>query len=218
MYLKNFLLILYLLLTHTSFAQKPFKEGTLIYAVTIDPPANQEGITQYTGVYKIVVKDKQLRRELNMDNGFKNVIIQDEHNGTGYALKEVQGSKMAIELDPDQTAKRRSKYEGFEMKVKGNASAIAGFAVKKGIAKYKDGSSVEVFYTEDYTSGTTLFDHFPLFAGLPLEFSVRNEDGMMMHFKIKDVSVEPVENMMFKVSQDYKIMNNNEYKQLSNSR
>lgn len=198
-----------------SFAQKTFREGTVVYTVTLEPPANQEGIVQHSGVYTITIKDKQIRKELKIDNGFNNVLIIDVAKDTRYALKEIQGKGFAIQLDAAQSQKRKDRFAGCRLKEKGNSGDIAGFASKKGVVTYNNGNTSEVYYTQEILPEEQVFDQFPGTDIFPLEFTTKNDDGMNMHFKATKVSVEPVESMNFRIPQNYKIISSEEYRQLS---
>jgi hypothetical protein len=199
----------------TVFSQKAFREGTVEYAVTMEPPANQEGLVQHTGVYTITVKDKQLRKELKLDNGFNNVLIIDAAKDTKYVLKEMQGKSFAIQLDEAQNQKRKERYEGCKLKEKGAGGVIAGFASKKGVMTYKNGNVSEVYYTQEIVTDEMVFDQFPGTQIFPLEFTTQNENGMNMHFRATKVLAEPVESIHFRIPQNYKIISNEEYRQLS---
>jgi hypothetical protein len=210
-----FSLLLITMTRNCAWAQKAFREGTLIYNVTLDPPENQEGVVQYTGTYTITIKDKLVKKELKMDNGFSSVMLFDENNQTVYALREMQGKKYAIQLDPASLAQKRARYENFSVKEKGADSDIAGLPVKRGIVTYKDGSSKEIHFSKEWMPEVLLFDQLPGIQVLPLVFQSRGEDGLLMHFRIHKIIADPVESSVFKIPQDYKIMTSQEYRQLS---
>lgn len=210
----SFILLL-ILCAGAASAQKIFKEGTLVYNVTLDPPDNQEGMVQHTGSYTIVIKDKQVRKELKMNNGFSNVMIFDENTGTVYTLKEMQGKKLAIQLDAEKMVRKRARFENFKLKEKGKDADIAGLSVRRGMVIYKDDNSKELYYSNDWKPEVELFEQLPGIQVLPLVFTSKTDDGMVMHFKAEKIIAEPVEGTFFKIPQDYKIMSSQEYKKLS---
>jgi hypothetical protein len=198
-----------------SFAQKAFREGTLIYTVTLDPPDNQEGLIQYTGTYTITIKDKLVRKDLSMDNGYSNMMLFDEKEQTVYALKEMQGKKYAIQLDMANMEQRRSHFQKFTLKEKEATADMAGLPARKGIVIYKDGTKKELLFSKDWTPEVLLFDQLPGIKVLPLAFQSKGDDGLTMHFLIQKVIAEPVETSIFKIPQDYKVMSSQEYRELS---
>lgn len=211
----TFFLILQLSLSNYAFGQKAFKEGTLVYSVTLDPPDNQEGLVQYTGTYTITIKDKLVKKELKMDNGYSSVMLFDEKEHTAYALKEMQGRKYAIQLDLANMEQKWSRYENYLLKEKEADGDIAGLAAHKGVITYKDGSKKDLYFSKDLAAEVLLFDQLPGIKVLPLDFQSKGDDGLTMHFRIQKVTAEPLETSIFKIPHDYKVMSSQEYRQLS---
>ncbi|RYD59515.1 MAG: hypothetical protein EOP56_01230 [Sphingobacteriales bacterium] len=196
-------------------AQKAFKEGILVYHVTLDPPENQEGVIQYTGTYTITIKDKQVKKELKMDNGFGNVMLFNEKEQTVYTLKEMQGKKYAIQIEYTSLEQKRARFENFSIKEKGKDADIAGLPVNRGIVTYKDGTTKDLQFSKEWEPEVLLFEQLPGIKVLPLIFVSRTDDGMQMHFTAQQVLAQPVESSIFKIPQDYKVMSSQEYRQLS---
>lgn len=197
-------------------AQQAFAEGVITYAVTLEPPANQEGVTQYSGTYTITIKGLDVRKELVLNNGFKATILTD--GGKLYTLREAQGAQYAIQLDPQDMEARTKKYAGYRLMGQDNVPEIAGLPATFTNVVYPDGSRAELIYTTQWTVATDLqlFERLPGLTQLPLSYRQRNEDGTAMFFKATSVAETPVAGSVFKIPVGYKIITSEEYKKLTN--
>lgn len=196
-------------------AQQMFSEGHIIYDVTIDPPANQEGLQQYSGTYTVTVKGKHIRRELNMDNGFNSVLLLNTEDNSAYSLKKAGDKYYAIELDPEDREKEQKRYRGFTLKEECCSISIAGMNTLKGTVLYTDGSSAEIYYSTDWQPVTGLFDRFPAMQVMPLDFVYKGEDGLRTHFRATAMKSEPVENAAFRIPRNYRILSHKDYEELT---
>lgn len=196
-------------------AQQVFSEGVIEYEITIDPPANQEGLLQYKGTYTITVKGTQVKEDIVLDNGYKSTLLYNYSTNSVHSLKKIGSKHIAIELDLLQLQKRRAKYEGYSIKEVKNDKEIAGVSAKASIITYKDGKATDIFYSEEWLNGYIVFDNFPGIKPLLLSFTNYNDDGTAIHFTAKKVNAAPVENAVFRIPTHYKIMSNSEYQQLS---
>lgn len=196
-------------------AQQVFSEGHIIYDVTIDPPANQEGLQQYSGTYTVTVKGKHIRRELNMDNGFNSVLLLNTEDNSAYSLKKAGDKYYAIELDPEDREKEQKRYRGFTLKEECCSINIAGMNTLKGTVLYTDGSSAEIYYSTDWQPVTGLFDRFPAMQVMPLDFVYKGEDGLRTHFRATAMKSEPVENAAFRIPRNYRILSHKDYEELT---
>lgn len=196
-------------------AQQVFSEGHIIYDVTIDPPANQEGLQQYSGTYTVTVKGKHIRRELNMDNGFNSVLLLNTEDNSAYSLKKAGDKYYAIELDPEDREKEQKRYRGFTLKEECCSISIAGMNTLKGTVLYTDGSSAEIYYSTDWQPVTGLFDRFPAMQVMPLDFVYKGEDGLRTHFRATAMKSEPVENAAFRIPRNYRILSHKDYEELT---
>ena len=59
------------------------------------------------------------------------------------------------------------------------------------------------------------YERFPNTKFLPLSFSYKDENGMTMLFDAEKVEAAPVENAVFRIPPDYKMISYKEYKELS---
>jgi hypothetical protein len=197
-------------------AQQPFVEGTIVYAVSIGPVASGAGFTEHAGTYTLTIKGASVRKELYMNSGYRNVIIQNTNTGVIYSLQPAAGQNYAIQLRAQDVAEKQKPYEGFVQKEEEGPMTIAGQQCRKANITYKDGSSSAVYYTTAWTSpDPAIFDRFPGIKYIPLTFEYRNDEGITMHFTAEKLESKPVESSLFRVPPDYKIISNAEYKAIS---
>lgn len=195
-------------------AQQQFVEGRIKYAVSIGPVSDSAGFSEHAGTYTIIVKGQQLRKELLMNTGYQNILLVNNTAGTAYSLVTNAGQRYAIQLTMADLKERQKRYEGFNQKEQTGNMTIAGWPAQKAMISYKDGSSSALYYTTSWqTSDAGIFDRFPGIKNIPLSFEYRNEEGITMHFQAEKLEAVPVENALFRVPVDYKIISNAEYKQ-----
>ncbi len=194
-------------------AQQPFVEGTIVYAVSIGPVAGAGSFTEHAGTYTITIKSASVRKELRMNSGFRNVIIQNDNTGSVYSLQPASGQNYAIQLRPQDAEEKMKPYAGFSQKDEEGTMTIAGQPCRKATVQYKDGSTSSLYYTTAWTvQSTALFERFPGIKTIPLSFEYRNEEGITMHFAAEKLENKPVESALFRVPPDYKIISNAEYR------
>jgi hypothetical protein len=211
--LLSVLPVLLLLYPAVAKAQEPFLEGTIVYAVSIGPVASGAGFTEHAGTYTLTIKGASIRKELQMNSGYRNVIIQNTNTGTIYSLQPAAGQNYAIQLKAQDVAEKQKPYEGFVQKEEEGPMTIAGQPCRKATITYKDGSSSALYYATAWTSADpAMFDRFPGIKYIPLTFEYRNDEGITMHFAAEKMEPKPVESSLFRVPPDYKIISNAEYK------
>ena len=195
-------------------AQQPFVEGTVVYAVSIGPvTTGAKGFAEHAGTYRLTVKGASVRKELMMNSGYRNVIIQNSNTGMVYSLQQAAGQNYAIQLRPQDIKERQKPYEGFAQKEEEGSMTIAGQPCRKATVTYKDGSSSSLYYTTAWSAtDAALFDRFPGIKYIPLTFEYRNEEGITMRFAAEKFEASLVESVLFRVPPDYKIITNAEYK------
>ena len=194
-------------------AQQAFVEGTIVYAVSIGPVTGNAGFTEHAGTYTLTVKGATLRKELQMNSGYQNVLIENRNTGTLYSLRPAAGQNYAIQISPQDIAEKMKPYEGFSQKEEEGTMTIAGQPCRKVTIQYKDGNTSSMYYTTAWTtSDAALFERFPGIKYIPLSFEYRNDEAITMHFAAEKIEAKPVESALFRVPPDYKIISNAEYK------
>lgn len=200
------------------FAQQAFNEGSINYAISIDPPANHEGLVQYKGTYTIVAKGSMVRETLELENGYTATLQYNYKDSTVYSLKKLGNKLYAIQLDLKSLQSRRKKYEGFTLKDLKGTKEIAGTTVNEAIVTYKNGNNVTIAYSKDWTPGQIVFDNYPGIQHMLLSFTNYNDDGTAIRFSATKINAEPVESAVFRIPATYKIISNAEYQQLVGGR
>ena len=194
-------------------AQKPFTEGTIVYKVRIISPEHKV----ITGTYTYTIKGDQVRKELKMNNGFHDVLLMDFSANTVYSLQDRNHRRYAVQLKMSDFQQKLSKYEAF--RIINNAPTnkkIAGCKAAKCRVLYPDSSGAEVYFTKEwYPVQPFIFSHFPGAKFIPLLYSYTEDDSMIMKFEAEKVDSSPVENAVFRIPPDYKMISYKEYKELT---
>lgn len=211
----RFLLLIFLMTSSRMVnAQQQFVEGRIRYAVSIGPVSDSTGFTEHAGTYTLIVKGAQVRKELVMNTGYQNVLIVNNTAGNAYSLVTNGGRHYAIQLTAEDLAGRQKRYEGFTTKKMPGNMTIAGWPAEKALITYKDGAASSLYYTTSWKAADeNIYDRFPGIDYIPLSFEYRNEEGITMHFQAEKLEATPIENGLFRVPADYKIITNAEYKQ-----
>lgn len=209
----KYLITAFTVLSSQAQAQQSFVEGSIVYSVSIGPVAGSGGFTEHAGTYTLTVKGATVRKELRMNSGYQNIIIENSNTGAIYSLQPAAGHNYAIQLRTADMASKLKIYEGFSQKDEDGTMTIAGQPCRKASVQYKDGSTSSLYYSTAWTTpNSTLFERFPSIKYLPLSFEYRNEEGITMHFAAEKLEASPVESALFRVPPDYKIISNAEYK------
>ncbi len=211
---KIYILVLVLLASSgTVMAQKPFVEGTIEYKIELTSSDHKT----YSGTYIFNFKEGAIRKEIKLNNGFKDILLINSTLNTAFSLQDKNDRKYAVQLKMDEIVARQKKYKGFTLKEdRTSGKIIAGITVFKGSAQYADGTKVEVYFTPEWCPDKAIaFDLFPDARFLPLLYVYTDENGNTLRMEATKVSVSPQENSIFRVPTDYKILTNAEYKKLS---
>jgi hypothetical protein len=194
-------------------AQKPFTEGIIIYKVSLVSSDNKT----FYGTYTFFIKGNQVKKEIKLNNGYQDIVIINSGANKIYSLQNRNGKKYAIELSMPQMLKNQEKFSGFTLKNEmGESQKIAGYSVYKANINYSDGTAPEIFYTKDWSPAQTVtFERFPNAKFFPLHFSYTNDEGMVMIFEAEKIEPGPVENGVYRIPADYKMISYDEYKQLT---
>ena len=192
------------------FAQKTLVEGTVVYKAVVNNPDG----SRKEGSYVISLKNKQVRKELKIGKDFENVMILD-NTDKAYSLKSVNEKNFAVEMSREDFAKKNDKYYGPVIKDAGETKTIAGKQAQKAVVTYKDGTSVNIYYTKDWLPELPhTFERFQGLNGFPLAFEYKNEQGGIINFEAIKLDEDVVESAQFKVPVNYKVISNEEYRQI----
>lgn len=198
------------------FGQKKLTEGVIMYHVTIEPPGNQEGLTQHHGQFIVVIKNGNVRKQLTLDNGFTSATIHIVANNKWYSLKDLgEKTKYAIELDPVVLAAKNKGKEDFVLTTLDRMEQVGGMYAKKAVLSYKNGDNVDIYYSVDWRIEGNIFDHFPGIEVLPLKFKVRSDDGSLLYFQAVGVTSKVVNTDAFRIPKDYKVVSWEQYRKMT---
>jgi len=202
-----------LLFSASSIAQKPFTEGTISYNIKLISADHKE----YNGEYTFTFKGPHIKKELKLDNGFNDIVIMDCALNSVYSLQNRSGKKYAIQLSMDDVLKKQIPFSTYTLNTEENSNkSIAGYKVYKCKVNYKNGSTTDVYYSNEwYPAQPVTFERFPGAKFLPMQYSYTDENGTTMEFEVSTIELSPVENAVFRIPTDYKMISYEDYKQLT---
>jgi hypothetical protein len=98
----------------------------------------------------------------------------------------------------------------------GETKKIAGMMAQAASIVYPDSTVAHLYYTPDwYPTKPVIFEHLPGTKVLLLEFTYDSQKGRM-HFVAESITANPVENSIFHIPSDCKMISYEEYLQLLN--
>ncbi len=198
-------------------AQQPFTEGCIVYAVSIDTEAPPKGITRHSGTYRLYIRNRMMRKELELDNGYKHILIWDGNKRTAYSLQTTADRPYAVQLTQQDVEASSKKYRKFGLTDQQEEQiSIGGYNCQPAVATYTDGTKADLCYSKEWKlSEQLMYDWFPAISFLPLSFEVKNEPGVLMHFRADYLLAAPMERSLFRVPEGYHIISNQEYKNMN---
>lgn len=215
-YLPRFALLLFVSLAYVTnaYTQQAFTEGVITYSITMDQAA--AATQEYSGTFTCTIKPGQLRKDIKLSNGYADVVIINTNTNIAYSLQNTGNKKYAIQLDMNEVAKKHKQFEGFSVqKVNGNTKQIAGQNAEKAIVTYRDGTSIEAYFsTAWYPAYDKMFDRMPGVKMMPLEFDFLTDKGIRLHLKAEKIASVPVANNQFRIPPAYKIITYEEYRKM----
>jgi hypothetical protein len=195
-------------------AQKPFTEGVLVYKVTLTTPDN----AAYKGTYVFSFKGAEIKKELLLDNGFKDVTLYNCATNKIYTLQRGNEKQYAIQLSMDDLLLKQQKFTGFRIRnEEKDVKELAGYKVYKGTVVYRNGSQTDIFYTKEWKPVQSItYNRFPGAQFFPLYFAYSEENGTAMTFEAEKMEAVPVASSVFEIPKDFIMISYEEYKQLRN--
>ncbi len=182
-----------LLCSNTVTAQKTLSEGTVLYDITVKTGSAEPKMADLLNgaTTTVYLKGNQSRTDMVSALG-KESTIHDAKLGNAVILKEYSGQKLMITLTKDNWAEKNKKYDDISFTSTTETKTIAGYNCNKAIAKLKDGSTFNVYYTTDISVANKDYDNtFKNLPGLAMEYEI--EFGKMkITYTAAKVSFEPV--------------------------
>ncbi|MES2479934.1 MAG: hypothetical protein V4561_12670 [Bacteroidota bacterium] len=212
---KKVFLIAFLLSSrfYWSAAQNSFIEGELTYTVSIESNNIELGKTKSSGTLTLMLKGNCVVKVLELNTGFKNTIIYNHQKKASYSLRNIGHEKVALLLEPDQLSKKQNRCSTLRVEeLSTDIQTILNFKTARAKLHCNNLKPIIIYYTQDWLiSSPYLFDEFSTFHYLPLLFDINNEDGSIIHFELKKIEAKPMDNSLFEVPKDYKIITSEEY-------
>jgi GLPGLI family protein len=193
-------------------AQKSASELTLVYDYSTAGPA---GDSAQNAIHTVYIKGNKSRSEMTSPF-FSSTTLFDVNTGSGVILREVNGQKLLIRMNPDNWTERNRMYDGIIYKNTGETREIAGYKCIKAVGQTRFGAVITVYYTRDIIPENRQYD--PIFRnldGLPLEYELTN-GNVRIRYRIARINLNPVPVSKFDVpSTGYREMNYEESKKMN---
>jgi hypothetical protein len=204
-------------------AQKSVSELTLVYDYSARPagdslrPAGsgEERDSAQNAVHTVYIKGNKSRSEMT-NPFFSSITLFDVNTGFGVILREVNGQKLLIRMNPDNWTERNRMYEGIIYKNTTETKEIAGYKCIKAVGQTRFGAVITVYYTREVIPENRQYD--PIFRnleGLPLEYELAN-GNVRIRYRIARINLNPVPVSKFDVpSSGYREMNYEDSKKMN---
>jgi hypothetical protein len=207
-------------------AQKSVSELTLVY----DYSARAVGDSVRAGagggaaagkdsvqnaIHTVYIKGNKSRSEMT-SSYFSSTTLFDVNTGFGVILREVNGQKLLIRMNPDNWAERNRMYDGIVYRNTNETREIAGYKCIKAVGQTRFGAVITVYYTRDIVPENRQYDPaFRNLDGLPLEYELTNAN-IRIRYRIARINLNPVPVSKFDVpSSGYREMNYEESKKMN---
>ncbi len=210
------LLVLLLIATVFSFAQKTISEGTMVYDIAIQSgnkdPQMADAIDG--GTVTVYIKGGQSRSDMTSALG-KESTIHDTKTGNSVILKEYSGQKLMITLTKENWLAKNKAYNDIKFDLTGDTKTIAGYACKKATAALPNGKSFTVYYAADLSVTNKEYDAtFKNLPGIALQYEY--ESGTMRYkYTLSSINFDPVAASKFDFPKaGYRVMTYEENQQM----
>src|ERR1700722_16598605 len=198
-------------------AQKSVSELTLVYDYSSRPVGDSSvrRDTIQNAIHTVYIKGNKSRSEMTSAY-FSSTILFDSNTGFGVILREVNGQKLLIRMNPDNWTERNRMYDGIVYKNANETREIAGYKCVKAVGQTRFGATVTVYYTLEIIPENRQYD--PIFHnldGLPLEYELTN-GKLRIHYRIARINLNPVPVSKFDIpGSGYREMNYEESKKMN---
>ena len=193
----------------TTFAQQAMIIGdcTVTYKISGGDANTNKNLSSATKIF--YVKGKMARTDVISGN-YKQSVIYDNSKGTAVVLKEIGSEKYMTLLDGNEWEKQNNHFEGQTITLENDTKAILGYECKKAVAKLKDGTTYNMYYTPSIIPSASENPYqFKDIPGLVLEYetSGNNKTAKITYTAVK-INFDPVPASRFKIpTSDYRILN-----------
>jgi GLPGLI family protein len=187
-------------------AQKSVAELTLVY----DYSDSAQKAT-----HTVYIKGNKSRSEIS-STLFSSTTLFDSNTGFGVILREVNGQKLLIRMNPDNWTERNRMYDGIVYRNTNETKEIAGYKCVKAVGQTRFGAVITVYYTREILPENRQYD--PMFRnldGLPLEYELTSGNAHL-RYRIERINLNPVPVSKFDIpGSGYREMNYEESKKMN---
>lgn len=194
----KFIFILTTVLTMGCFQVYGQFEGKIIYDVSYhtDDAELKGMIDLFPKQSQLILSGQNSRFQQDVSGGGQQVFISDINRGKHTLVMSFLGSVFKVSLSQDEMAQLEAMPEqqvhyGDETKI------IAGLECKLAYTLH-GGDTLRHYYNSDLYKGN-LLPQFQGIEGLVLEYELQ-QNGLRIHFKVKDLVQEPISADWFEVS------------------
>jgi hypothetical protein len=197
-------------------AQKSVSELTLVYDYSSRPVGDSSVARDsvQNAIHTVYIKGNKSRSEMT-SSFFSSSALFDVNTGFGVILREVNGQKLLIRMNPDNWAERNRMYDGIVYKNTNETREIAGYKCLKAVGQTRFGAVITVYYTREIIPENRQYE--PIFRnldGLPLEYELTN-GNVWIRYRIARINLNPVPVSKFDVpSSGYREMNYEDSKKM----
>ena len=194
--------------------RKVVSELTLVYEYNASSDGAGKPHSSENAIHTLYIKGNKSRSEMSSAL-FSSTTIFDANTGSAVILREVNGQKLLIRLNPDNWQEKNRIYDGIVFRNTGETKIIAGYPCTRAVGQTTSGAVITVYYTPDLVPENRQYDPvFRTLDGLPLEYELSN-GNVKIRYKMSRISLNPVPASKFDIpSAGYREMNYEESKKM----
>jgi len=215
----NYLILFFLfnlILVSVAQSQKKISELTIAYNYVLNNGTESKpGNPALSATNTIYIKGSVSRSE-TVSSLFSSSTIYDAKTGFAVVLREVNGQKLLIRLNPENWQDKNKRYQGLQFTNATDNKVIAGYKCEKAVATTADGFSITVYYTKELIPENKDYDpQFKSLNGLPLEYEFA-KGKLLIKYTLSSINLNPVPASRFDIPKSgYREMTYEESKKLN---
>jgi GLPGLI family protein len=202
---KSFTFFTFLVLSfYTVVAQdgKIVGDCTVVYNLTVDDAKADPNIAKaLSGATKVLyIKGLKSRSEL-ISSGFQQTTIYDAKSDSVVVLRDIGANKYISYLSGNKLVEQNRKFEGITFAETTETKIILGYECKKVVAKLKDGTTYNIYYTQAIVPSNKEYEYqFKDLPGFVLEYEGEFENGKSrVKYSASKITLTPVPNAKFDI-------------------
>jgi GLPGLI family protein len=153
-----------------------------------------------SGVTKILYVKAKMARVDMIGSNYKQSIIYDNASGSAIILKEIGNEKYISNLTADEWKGQNEHFDGQTITFTNDKKSILGYDCKKAIARLKDGSSYNIYYT-DVIAPSAIENPFQFkdIPGFVLEYETGENNTSKITYSATSINFDPVPTLKFEI-------------------